>query len=141
MIKFLLDTNICVYILRKRPLEVVKRFAKLEPGVVGVSAITQFELFFGALKSHAQERNREILESFFLPLELIPFDHVAAEESARIRAELQHNQIGPMDLLIAGQGRALGLTLVTNNVREFERVRGLKVENWIMRSVSAASRR
>ena len=133
--RYLLDTNICIYIIKKRPAEVLKRFSKLEPGSVGISTITQFELLYGAHKSEAEVKNLDLLERFFLPLELSPFESSAAEESARIRVELKHYPIGPMDLLIAVQARALGVTLVTNNTREFSRVEGLRIENWVMRRV------
>ena len=133
--KFLLDTNICAYLIRKRPPEVLAKFATSEPGDLGISAITRFELLFGAENSSAPEKNFRLLGDFFLPLEIVEFDSGSAVESAKIRFELKRSPIGPMDLLIAGQARSLGITLVTNNIREFARIKDLKLENWVLRKV------
>ena len=129
--KFLLDTNICIYIIRNRPPEVLDRFRRLAPGTAGISVITYFELKYGALRSAEPRKNSVMIEQFTLPLEIVPMEIAMADECAALRIELKHSPIGPMDLLIAGQARNLGATLVTNNTREFSRVKGLKVENWV----------
>jgi len=113
----------------------MQKFTAFAPGEVGISTISQFELRFGAENSGSVQKNLSLLEDFFLPLEVLDFDQAAAEESAKIRFELKHTPIGPMDILIAGQARANGITLVMNNTREFARVRGLKLENWVLRKV------
>jgi len=130
--KYLLDTNICIYIARKRPPEVFKRVAKLDPGMLGISAITLFELSYGAINSSSPEKNLSLLEQFTLPFEIVPLTTEMARECADVRYELKHSPIGPMDTLIAGQARYLGTTLVTNNLREFAKVKGLRLENWVL---------
>ena len=133
--KYLLDTNICIYLIRKRPKEVIQKFAALRAGEIGISTISQFELRFGAENSTTPQKNLSLLDDFFLPLRVLDFDQAAAEESAKIRFELKHALIGPMDILIAGQARAYDIILVSNNTREFSRVRGLKLENWVLNKV------
>jgi tRNA(fMet)-specific endonuclease VapC len=130
--RYLLDTNICIYIRQKRPQEVLQRFEKLRPGEAGLSVITYGELLYGAAKSQqrlaALERLRELIH--FLPA--LPLPETAADAYGRIRAELESKgeMIGNNDLWIAAHAVAAGLILVTNNEREFRRVRGLKVRNW-----------
>jgi tRNA(fMet)-specific endonuclease VapC len=130
--RFMLDTDICIYIIKKHPAKVVQRFRALKPFEVGISAITLAELEFGAAKSSRPERNREALSGFLAPLEIAPFDDAAALHYGEVRAALEKegSPIGSMDLMIASHARSLSVTLVTNNEREFRRVPGLKVENW-----------
>jgi tRNA(fMet)-specific endonuclease VapC len=131
--RYLLDTNICIYIRQKRPEEVLRRFRKLRPGEAALSVITYGELLYGAAKSEQQrvaalERLRELVH--WLPALSLP--ESAAEAYGSIRAELEARgeMIGNNDLWIAAHAVAAGLTLVTNNESEFRRVRGLKIQNW-----------
>jgi tRNA(fMet)-specific endonuclease VapC len=130
--RFMLDTDICIYIIRKRPAQVLQRFRALKPFEVGISAITLAELEFGAAKSSRPEQNREALSAFLAPLEIAPFDDTAALHYGEVRAflEKEGSPIGSMDLMIASHARSLSVVLVTNNEREFKKVPGLKVENW-----------
>lgn len=131
--RYLLDTNICIYIIKRAPPEVFERFRVLRVGDVGVSAITCCELQFGVAKSSRPEQNQLALTEFFSPLEVLDFPAAAAETFGKIRAHLQSagTPIGNYDLLIAVHALHERLTLVTNNTSEFCRVPGLKVENWI----------
>jgi tRNA(fMet)-specific endonuclease VapC len=130
--RYLLDTNICIYIRQKRPEEVLRRFRKLRPGEAVLSVITYGELVYGAKKSKQRiatlERLRELVD--LLPALSLP--ETAAEAYGTIRAELESKgeMIGNNDLWIAAHAVAAGLTLVTNNEREFRRVRGVKMQNW-----------
>ncbi|QIN77952.1 PIN domain-containing protein [Rubrobacter marinus] len=128
----LLDTNICIYLIRGRPPEALRRFEGYAVGEIGVSSITVAELHFGVSKSRQPEKNRQALEQFLLALEIVGFDGNAAVAYGRIRAELEAKgtPIGPLDTLIAAQAIALDSTLVTNNIGEFSRVPGLEVEDW-----------
>jgi tRNA(fMet)-specific endonuclease VapC len=130
--RYLLDTNICIYLINDRPVSVRKRLSSLDPGDVGVSSITVAELAYGVEKSKSP-RNLAALEGFLLPLEIAPFDLDAAMAYGSIRATLERKglPIGPLDLQIAAHAIALAVVLVTNNQREFKRVEGLRVENWI----------
>ena len=130
--KFLLDTDICIYLIKKNPPSVLKRLQACHTGDVGVSAITAAELRYGADKSQRPKQNHEGLDLFFAPLEIAAFDEPAAIAYGAIRAQLESagRLIGPLDMLIAAHAKSLGATLVTNNSGEFKRVRGLKVENW-----------
>jgi len=130
---YLLDTNICIYLIKKHPPEILERFREHLPQDVAISTITLFELQYGVEKSRYRERSEDALAKFLLPLTLIDLDRMAAEEAAVIRAQLEKKgiSIGPYDLLIAGLARSRDLTLVTNNTREFKRIVGLRLENWI----------
>jgi tRNA(fMet)-specific endonuclease VapC len=130
---YLLDTNICIYLIKRRPSEVLERFRQHSPQNVAISTITLFELQYGAEKSQYQQRSEDALAKFLLPLNLINIDHSSAIEAATIRAQLEKKGmlIGPYDLLIAGLARSRSMTLVTNNTKEFERVVGLHLENWV----------
>lgn len=130
---FLLDTNTCIYLIKKRPPEVLRKFGTYIVGDIGVSSVTVAELHFGAQKSQRPAQNRQALEQFLLPLTVMEFGHDAAAEYGRIRALLERwgTPIGPLDTLIAAHALGLGLTLVTNNEREFARVPNLKIENWV----------
>ena len=130
---YLLDTNICIYLIKKRPPEVLDRFRQHSPQDVAISIITLFELEYGVEKSQYRQRSKDALAKFLLPLNLINLDRSSALESAIIRAQLEKKgmPIGPYDLLIAGLARSRDMILVTNNIKEFEKVVGLHLENWV----------
>ena len=129
---YLLDTNICIYIIKKKPAEVFEKFKSLAIGDVGISSITLAELQYGIEKSSNSLKNREALEKFLTPIEIVDYGYEATVEYGIIRAELEKKgiPIGPLDTLIASHAKSLDVILVTNNVREFERIPGLKIENW-----------
>jgi tRNA(fMet)-specific endonuclease VapC len=128
---YLLDTDTCIGVLRQRP-GMVQRLSQAAPTDCGVSMVTVFELFCGAEKAQNPALERQKVERFVSVIIELPLDRSSADAAAKIRADLerQGNVIGPYDLLIAGQALAAGLTLVTNNVREFQRVRGLNIQSW-----------
>lgn len=128
----LLDTNICVVVIRMRSPRALARLQTMTPGSVGVSIITVSELQFGAAKSQNPQRNRQALEQFLLPLEILDYDSAAAAHYGDVRAALEKagTPIGPLDTLIAAHARSLNVAVVTNNLSEFRRVPGLKVEDW-----------
>lgn len=130
---YILDTNACIYIIKRSPAQVYSRFARLRVGDVGISAITYCELQFGVAKSLKPEGNQLALTEFLGPLEVLDFPSAAAPVFGEIRAHLERvgTPIGNYDLLIAAHAIHVGLTLVTNNVREFARVPNLRIENWI----------
>ena len=129
----MLDTNICIYLIKKKPLGVLKKLAEHKISEVGISAITVAELEYGVEKSALADKNRNALAEFLTPFEIMPFDDRAALEYGRIRAYLDSKgtPIGAMDMLIAAHAQSLGVTLVTNNAKEFKRVPHLQVENWV----------
>lgn len=131
--KYLLDTNICIYLIKKKPLEVIERFESESIGDIGISTITVSELNYGVEKSQHREQNRAALELFMLPLVIAEFDHKATLVYGKIRTALESagTPIGPLDTLIASHAVSLGSTLITNNEKEFNRVAGLRVENWL----------
>jgi tRNA(fMet)-specific endonuclease VapC len=130
--RFLLDTDIFIYIRQKRPEEVSQRFRKLHPGEAAISIITYGELLYGAAKSVRSTDALARLSALIDLLPILPLEKSAAHAYSEIRAKLESNgeMIGNNDLWIASHALAAGLTLVTNNEREFRRVRGLKVQNW-----------
>ena len=130
--RYMLDTNICIFIIRKKSQKVLDRLMKHEPEDICISTITYAELMHGVEKSGAVERNRAVLTQLLSNIEIMNFDDKAAQEYGMIRAklELQGNPIGPLDTMIAGHARSLGYTLVTNNTKEFHRVENLIVEDW-----------
>jgi len=130
--EYLLDTNICIYIIKKRPAGVLKKFESLSLGDVAISSITLAELYYGIMKSSNPKKNQEALDKFLIPLEILEFDYNATIEYGKIRADLEKKgtPIGPLDTLIASHAKSLNLTLVTNNEKEFERIPELKIENW-----------
>ncbi|KAE9646102.1 tRNA(fMet)-specific endonuclease VapC [Pseudomonas sp. PB103] len=132
MIKYMLDTNICIFTIKNKPQFVREAFNR-HSGQLCISAITLMELIYGAEKSAAPEKNLAIIEGFVARLEVLPFDNDAAAQTGMIRSELAkaRTPIGPYDQMIAGHARSLGLIVVTNNVREFERVSGLRIEDWV----------
>jgi tRNA(fMet)-specific endonuclease VapC len=131
MLKYLLDTNIVIYTMKNRPQRVKRRFQQ-HHGQMGISTVTIGELVFGAEHSQQTERNLADLEALAARLEVLPFDNQAAYHFGQIRAALYRTgqPIGPYDMMIAGHARASGLNLITNNVKEFERVPGLLLEDW-----------
>ena len=130
--KYMLDTNICIYTIKHKPPEVIKAFLCHEPDDMCISSITYGELMHGVEKSQAVERNRAAITLFLSAISILPFDSDAAEKYGAVRADLERKgtPIGPMDMLIAGHARSRGLILVTNNTREFFRVNELEVEDW-----------
>jgi tRNA(fMet)-specific endonuclease VapC len=130
---FMLDTNICIYIIKNHPAEVIRKIKKFSPSDLVLSAIIVCELEYGVSKSSDPEKNRQTLVKFLAPFEICSFDEQAASHYGDIRAHLERNGklIGAMDLLIAAHARSLSLTLVTNNLNEFERVPGLRTVNWV----------
>ena len=130
--KYMLDTNICIYTIKHKPPEVIKAFLCHEPDDMCISYITYGELMHGVEKSQAVERNRAAITLFLSAISILPFDSDAAEKYGAVRADLERKgtPIGPMDMLIAGHARSRGLILVTNNTREFFRVNELEVEDW-----------
>ena len=129
---YMLDTNICIYIMKNKPEKVLERFKKELGDGVCISSITLAELEHGMKNSSNPARNEQSLLRFLLPLSILPFGPAEASESGEIRTSLQKKgtPIGPMDMLIAAHARSEGLILVTNNIREFERVPDLELENW-----------
>lgn len=130
---YLLDTDICIHIIRHKPIVVLQKLNSFTLGEIGISSITAAELFVGVEKSQQPAQNRHALVQFLLPLEIAPFDDVAAVTYGQVRATLerQGTPIGALDTLIAAHALSRGWTLVTNNVREFGRVDGLVVDNWL----------
>jgi tRNA(fMet)-specific endonuclease VapC len=132
VIKYLLDTNVCIYVIRKRPDSVLARLRRMRVTEVGISSITLSELEYGVAKSLRPEANKLALTEFLAPIEVLAYDDMAAERYGRIRVllERQGNPIGSMDMLIAAHALSLDSILVTNNEAEFRRVPKLKIENW-----------
>ena len=130
--KLLLDTNICIYIIKQQPVSVLKRFLEYEIGDIGISSITLSELRYGVAKSTHREKNAKALDEFIIPLEVVSYDESAALAYGDIRAALEKagTPVGSMDMLIAAHARSCKATLVTSNRREFDRVKGLTVEDW-----------
>src|SRR3974390_3434099 len=130
--KLLLDTNICIYIIKQQPAAVLKRFLEFQVGDIGISSITLAELRYGVAKSMHREKNAKALDEFIIPLEIVSFDEQAAHVYGDIRAALEKAgpPIGSMDMLIAAHAVSLGIPLVTNNTREFTRVSDLTLLDW-----------
>ncbi len=131
--KYLLDTNTCIYIMNREPAIARRAFAGVKPEDVGISAVTLSELWYGVENSNRRESNRQALRMFVSSLIIAHYDDLAAEQYGAIRAHLRKagSMIGAMDLLIAAHAKALDVILVTNNVREFKHVSGLRIENWV----------
>lgn len=130
--RYLLDTNIFIYLCRGTFPAIAERIRTFGPGDICISSITLAELEFGIAKSAKPDKNRKHFQELLLPFEILPFDSVAAVEYGSVRHSLEKagSPIGPLDTLIAAHALASGACLVTNNEREFARVQGLKVENW-----------
>jgi tRNA(fMet)-specific endonuclease VapC len=131
--KLMLDTNICIYIIKQQPVAVLKRFLEYQIGDIGISSITLSELGYGVAKSTHQEKNSEALDEFITPLEVVSFDEEAAHVYGAIRATLEKagTPIGSMDMLIAAHAVSLGIPLVTNNAREFILIPALNIIDWL----------
>lgn len=130
--KYMLDTNICIYLINKKPTDVIEKFKSINYDDVCISSITYSELCYGVMKSKYVERNRIALYMFLSGIKVVDYDSLCSENYGKIKAYLEENgkPIGPMDTLIASHCLTLGLTLVTNNVKEFNRIPKLKIENW-----------
>jgi tRNA(fMet)-specific endonuclease VapC len=130
---YLLDTNICIYLIKRKPPEVLQRFQQLQPGSVFISSVTTSELYYGAQKSQWVQTNLEALNNFLLPFRIVDYDESASFLYGELRADLEKRgqPIGSLDMMIAAHALSLDVPLVTNNTKEFERVRGLKLENWL----------
>jgi len=130
--RYMLDTNMCIYVIKKKPAQVLKRFQKSRISDIGISSITLSELVYGAVKSSKPERNHLALAQFAAPLEILAYDHSASQFYGNIRYYLEKRgtPVGALDMLIAAHALSEGCVLVTNNEREFQRVPGLKIENW-----------
>ena len=130
--RYMLDTNICIYAIKHKPEQVFMRLQEHDPIDICISSVTYAELVHGVEKSKAIEKNRVALALLLANIEIMNFDSLAAESYGKIRADLEKadTPIGPLDMMIVGHAKALGYTVVTNNTKEFERVKGLKLENW-----------
>jgi len=130
---YLIDTNICIYIMNEYPPEVIQKFREIGVGNICISSITVSELQYGVHKSKQIKKNRKRLDEFLSPFEIISYDESASKHYGQIRSylEKQGNLIGPLDMLIAAHALSENLTLITNNEKEFKRVKSLKVENWV----------
>jgi tRNA(fMet)-specific endonuclease VapC len=129
---FMLDTNACVDLIRNQDARMLRRMKRRRPDELCVSSVTLSELEYGAAKSANPEKNRLALAEFMTPLNVLPYDDTVAPVYGRVRAALEKEgtPIGPLDTMIAAHALSQGLTVVTDNEREFRRVSGLKVQNW-----------
>ena len=132
MIKYMLDTNICIYIIRKKPEAVLRRLQRSRVSDIGISSVTLSELEYGAAKSTKPQQNKLALTEFLAPIEILPYDDLAAQQYGELRAHLERKgkPIGSLDMLIAAHALSLKCILVTNNEVEFRRVPKLNIENW-----------
>src|SRR5574344_1657641 len=130
--RYMVDTNICIYAIKHKPEQVCMRLQEHDPIDICISSVTYAELVHGVEKSKAIEKKRVALDLLLANIEIMNFDSLAAESYEKIRADLEKagTPIGPLDMMIAGHAKALGYTVVTNNTKEFARVKGLKLENW-----------
>ena len=130
--RYMLDTNICIYAIKHKPEKVFQKLQTVDPQDVCVSSVTYAELVHGVEKSAAVEKNRLALSILLANIEILDFDVDAADCYGKIRANLEKKgtPIGPLDMMIAGHAMSMGYTVVTNNVKEFSRVPDLKIENW-----------
>ncbi|MBU1181775.1 MAG: type II toxin-antitoxin system VapC family toxin [Pseudomonadota bacterium] len=131
--KYLLDTNICIYVINESPQKVLKKFAQHPVSEFGISSITHAELQYGIEKSKNKNQNQSALDEFLLPLTILPFHGqrlVACYGEIRALLESEGKTIGPLDMLIAAHALTLNLTIVSNNIKEFSRIPNLKYENW-----------
>ncbi len=133
--KLMLDTNICIAIIKQRPKDILQKFSAYQVGDICISSITLAELRYGVAKSQYQEKNQVALDEFILPLEVAAFEHTAVLFYGGLRSALekQGTPIGPLDTMIGAHALSLNLTLITHNTKEFNRIPGLKVIDWIDR--------
>ncbi len=131
--KFMLDTNTCIYIIKRKPLDVIERFNQTEISQIGISSITLSELLYGVSKSSKPEQNQIALMQFVAPLEILPYNDEAAQYYGDLRAHLEKHgtPIGSLDMLIAAHALSIACTLITNNEKEFIRIPNLKIDNWV----------
>ena len=131
--KFMLDTNTCIYIIKQKPSEVIERFKRTKISQIGISSITLSELFYGVSKSSKPKQNQVALAQFIAPLVIMPYGDEVAQYYGDIRANLekQGTPIGSLDMLIAAHALSIACTLVTNNEKEFIRILNLKIDNWV----------
>ncbi len=131
--KFMLDTNICIYIIKQKPPNVIERFYQTEISEICISSITLSELFYGVSKSSKPEQNQIALTQFIAPLDILSYDDEAAQYYGELRVHLekQGRPIGSLDMLIAAHALSATCVLVTNNEKEFTRIPKLKIENWV----------
>ncbi len=132
MLRHMLDTNICIYVIKNRPAGLRERFNRLADQLC-ISAVTLAEIIYGAEKSSRQTENIKVVEQFASRLDVLPFGERAATHYGQIRADLERagRPIGLYDMMIGGHARSEGLTLVSNNVREFQHIEGLRIDNWV----------
>ena len=132
MLRYMLDTNICIYVIKNRPEGLRERFNRLADQLC-ISAVTLAEIIYGAEKSARQIENIKVVEQFASRLDVLPFGERAATHYGQIRADLERagHPIGLHDMMIGGHARSEGLTLVSNNVREFQHIEGLRIDNWV----------
>ena len=130
--RYMLDTNICIYVIKHKPEKVFQKLQTIHPEDVCISSVTYAELVHGVEKSAAMEKNRLALSMLLANMEILDFDVDAADCYGKIRSGLEKKgtPIGPLDMMIAGHAQSLGYTVVTNSVKEFSRVAALKMENW-----------
>jgi tRNA(fMet)-specific endonuclease VapC len=131
--KVMLDTNICIAIIKRKPAPVFRRLNAYRVGEVGISWVTLGELEYGVAKSEHVEQNQAALDEFVMPLEIAAFDREMARVYGQVRAALERKgtPIGPLDTMIGAHALSLGVTLATNNTREFSRIKGLTVVDWL----------
>ena len=131
--KVMLDTNTCIAVIKRKPPQVLKRLSAYKVGEVGISWVTLAELEFGVAKSQHVEKNQAALDEFVLPLEIANFDRETARVYGRVRATLEKKgaPIGSLDMMIGAHALSLGATLATNNTREFSRIKGLTIVDWL----------
>lgn len=133
MTTYMLDTNICIYIIKQKPPNVIERFKQTEISQIGISSITLSELFYGVSKSSKPEQNQIALAQFVAPLEILAYDDEAAHHYGGLRAglEKQGTPLGSLDMLIAAHAISLNCVLITNNEKEFSRIPNLRIDNWV----------
>jgi tRNA(fMet)-specific endonuclease VapC len=133
MIKYMLDTDMCTYIIKQRPASVLQQFQKLTMDAIGISIATYAELIYGAERASSKRINRSVVENFVQHLEVMDWNREAADEYALIRTKLEASgtPIGAMDMMIAAHAKSLHAIVVTNNQKHFSKVKGLKIENWV----------
>ena len=131
--RYMLDTNICIYVIKHKPVTVFQKLQNINPEDVCISSVTYAKLVHGVEKSAAVEKNRLALSMLLANMEILDFDVDAADCYGKIRAALEKKgtPIGPLDMMIAAHAQSLGYTVVTNNVKEFSRVSALQIENWV----------
>ena len=131
--KFMLDTNTCIYIIKQKPFEVIERFKRTRISHIGISSITLSELSYGVSKSSKPEQNQVALAQFLAPLEILPYGDDTAQYYGDLRAHLEKHgaPIGSLDMLIAAHALSIDCTLITNNEKEFIRIPDLKIDNWL----------